>query len=481
MLLLALGARAQVVELDGLATEWSAAAVHAADPLGDVPAGMVDLTQLRLLSDDAALYLMVQVSRQSLLQDPELAGVASDLVLYLDLDDSTATGRPIEGVGVDLEVRLGTRQFVRYRPEPLVEPINRLGAMSLPSHSDTAFEIRIPFATAPDAADPGVLFAPGTVRLFLGERLGGDRLPDAGTVACAIVAVAPAPPDPIPLRRQDPGHLRVYSQNVARTSLVRDPPPFRRILAALDPDVICYQEAYESDLSIDAARAFAESALPSAPGAQWSGVRVADNLVLSRFPISQVAAVDDNLVCLLDLPAALGASDLVLFSAHTPCCGKNDGRDREHDHLAATWRDLLAGTGPFAIDPGCAVLMVGDFNMVGYRRQLEVLRDGRFIDPDTWGQDFAPARAAGSLRAAPLRHTHTRFHYTWRDDGSSFAPGRLDWFFYGPDRLTLRRSFALWTPDMPAGALAAAGLQADDSRASDHLALVADFTLEPSP
>ena len=57
--------------------------------------------------------------------------------------------------------------------------------------------------------------------------------------------------------------------------------------------------------------------------------------------------------------------------------------------------------------------------------------------------------------------------------------GRLDWLFYSPDQLTLQRSFALWTPDMPADVLAAVGLHASDSRASDHLALVADFTFEP--
>ena len=471
---------AQTVEFDGLMDEWSAATVRARDPLGDVAAGQVDLAELRLMHDGAALYVMVDLTRETVLQDPEQADVASDLVLFMDLDDSAATGRLIDGVGVDLEVRLGAREFVRYQPAPLVEPINRLGLMSLPTHSATEFEIRIPFATAPEATDPGVLFNPGTVRVFAAELMGGDRLPDAGSVACTIRAVEPEPPDPISLQREDPGHLRVYSHNVEHTSIVGNPAPFRRILRALRPDVICYQEAYERDIAIEDAIAFAESALPSPPGGQWFGARVGDNVTLSRFPISQVAAVDGNLVCLLDLPAALSGHDLVLFNVHTPCCGRNAGRDREHDHISATWRDLMAGTGPFPIGPESPVMMLGDFNMVGYRRQLETLRDGRFIDPATWGHDFAPAREAGSLRAVPLRHTHTRFHYTWRSDGGSFAPGRLDWFLYSPDRLALHRNFVLWTPDMPATVLAAAGLHRDDSLASDHLALVADFTFSSS-
>ena len=53
--------------------------------------------------------------------------------------------------------------------------------------------------------------------------------------------------------------------------------------------------------------------------------------------------MDGNLVVHIDLPAAMGRRDLVLFNAHLPCCDNDAGRDQESDNIAATWRDLLAG------------------------------------------------------------------------------------------------------------------------------------------
>ena len=62
-------------------------------------------------------------------------------------------------------------------------------------------------------------------------------------------------------------------------------------------------------------------------------------------------------------------------------------------------------SGPF--DP------FGDYNLVGFRRQLESIRDGVFVDP-SHGANFAPGRGEGSLRDPPLRHTDRRMAYTWR-------------------------------------------------------------------
>ena len=121
--------------------------------------------------------------------------------------------------------------------------------------------------------------------------------------------------------------------------------------------------------------------------------------------------------------------------------------------------------------------MTGDFNMVGYRRQLEVLRDGTFIDPAN-GPDFAPGRAKGSLVVARLRHTHVRTHHTWRNPTSEFAPGKLDYAFFSNDVAKLKRGFVLDTASLPEVVLEAHGLERGDSRiASDHLALVMDFRI----
>jgi endonuclease/exonuclease/phosphatase family metal-dependent hydrolase len=137
---------------------------------------------------------------------------------------------------------------------------------------------------------------------------------------------------------------------------------------------------------------------------------------------------------------------------------------------------MLNGKGPILIDRDDAVIMCGDFNMVGYRRQLDSLRDGDIFDNESFGPDFAPGRNAGSLVSAPLRHTHSRLTYTWRQDRSNYAPGKLDYILFSSDAAQLKRNFALWTPDMPEDVLKKHGLMPGDSpAASDHLPLVADF------
>jgi hypothetical protein len=114
--------------------------------------------------------------------------------------------------------------------------------------------------------------------------------------------------------------------------------------------------------------------------------------------------------------------------------------------------------------------------MVGFARQLYSLRDGDIYDNERFGPDFNPD-SLGSLVSAPLRHTHSREAYSWRDDSDVYPPGKLDYILFGPSRAKLKNNFTLYTPDIPEPILRQHGLKRDDSLASDHLVLVADFEL----
>jgi endonuclease/exonuclease/phosphatase family metal-dependent hydrolase len=145
--------------------------------------------------------------------------------------------------------------------------------------------------------------------------------------------------------------------------------------------------------------------------------------------------------------------------------------------IAATWRDLLAGQGPFPIAVEDAVVILGDFNFVGFRPQLRAIRRGAFIDPDK-GPDFAPGRSKGSLAVARGRRTHANTVTTWRRKASSFAPGRLDFIFFSSDALRQVKSFSLDTAEMPPAFRREQNLRYGDSVwISDHLPVVVDFDL----
>lgn len=464
------------IQIDGTFGDWNGLSPVAEDPTGDAGTGNIDFGRLWVTGDRDAVFLRIETGKEVIWQQPPHLEGGHNVQLYIDADANPTTGRRVEGLGAELEIHFGPRAATAsLGGSPLGLTLNDLGACSAPTHSGDAFEIRLARTARSGMVDlVGLLGGP---RLHLVWRDGtkGDRLPDEGVVAVSPSTLPAEPVVPIPLEREHSGDLRILSHNVWHTNFRKNPGPFRRYLAALCPDVLCFQEVWA--WTAEETRAFVASVLDPSPGEAWHASQHEDCVTVSRWPIADGAVLDGNLVSLIELPPSYGHA-LVVFNAHTPCCDRNRERDVEHDRIAATWRDLLEGTGPFVAPVTAAVVMAGDFNMVGFVRQLRALRDGDIIDNAQFGPDFAPARAAGPLANAPLRHTHTRATYTWRQDDASFAPGKLDYILYSGDVATLARNFALYTPDMPPEDLARYGLEASDSQqASDHLVLVADLRL----
>lgn len=455
---------------DGFFKDWKKAGKPKTDPSGDAAAGRVDLGRLWIANDDEALYLRFEVGRETLLQE-EGAQRGNRLRLYVDADRKSGTGLPVEGLGAEIEIRFGERRHFLYARDGTATEISAGEgiAMAFPTHSARMFEARVEL---PPPANPRKR---RRVRVVLrDDAAGGDRLPDAGAANYRFPKKQRVGPvERISLERGDPDAVRLLSFNVARSALIERQELYRRLLRALDPDVVAFQELL--GWSPTQIAGYLDANLPLPAGESWSVEQVADVVIASRFPIRAAAAVDANLVALVDLPDALTPHDLVLFDAHPPCCDNDAGRDAEVDHLVATWRDLLAGTGPFSVDPMDAVVFAGDFNFVGFRRQIDAIVNGTFIDPSN-GPDFAPGRDNGSLTVTPARHTHRRAAYTWRSPGSAFTPGRLDFIFFSDDVARLDKSFVLDTSTLSADVLERHGLSDRDSLlASDHLPVVADL------
>jgi hypothetical protein len=462
---------------DGFFADWKQTQPLHSDPVGDVSSGSIDLGQLFMANDNEALFLRFEVGRETLLQNGPGEAVGNNMRLLLDLDGSSGTGNPIEGLGAEVEIRFGSRTLqvfnaagvpTDWNPEPL-------GIMGLPTHSENVFEVRIPFAAAQSQAIVDHLTSGGAIALVL-EQVNGDRLPDSGTIEYVASTTAVKPVKPIKLPKKREKYFRLLTMNVERTNIEREQEVFIRILRAATPDVIAFQEIYE--WTAEGTRRLVEEALPLEDDRRWEAFQVEDTVTVSSYPIVSAAGVDDNQVVHIDLPNEATVHDLVLFNAHTPCCSNNAQRDYEHDRLMVTWRELLEGRGPFPIQFKDFVIITGDLNMVGYRRQLDVLLRGEFIDSNN-GPNFAPGRAKGSLKSAKLRHTHSRLVTTWRSDTSAYAPGKLDFIIYSKDVARLKRNYVIDTAEMPDDILELHGLELDDSLiASDHLAMVADFKIK---
>ncbi len=465
----------RTISVDGEFEDWAGIAPLATDPTGDATSGDVDFGQIWMANDDGALYLRIELNRETLAQDGLGGAIGNDIHLFLDGDDNSGTGLAIDGIGADLEIAYGLRSGTLYTPSTQALVINEIGSVVLPTHSADQFEIRIPFSVTPGFSSVVNVVTASSVSLFMRDDAGLDRIPDTGVLAYAVASGIADPVVPIELGRIDAGDIRILSHNVLNTQPAFNPNPFTRILQSLQPDIVSWQELRPNDWTPEEARQFVEAALPLPMGEQWVAAGFNDTVTITRFPILNQSNSDGNLIVHIDLPDDRADTDLVIFNAHTPCCNNEFGRDVEHDRISATWRDFINGVGPFVVDPGVAVAMMGDFNMVGFVRQLITLRDGILIDNVTFGADFSPGRDLGSLANVRARHTHTADIVTWFNPGSSFAPGKLDYILFSSDAATLKRNYTLKTDEIPMIELTAAGLEAGDSNASDHLVMIADF------
>lgn len=460
--------------VDGDFADWNGSLALFTDETGDGSIEGIDLGRLWIGEDGKHLLFRLEVGRETIWQNGPFRPAGNDLRLYLDSDSSIKTGQVIGGIGADLEIQFGgKRALVWATSGPREVSLNSLGLRVAPTHSGDAFEISLPLELLSLIDGSEVESREDRISFFFQDSPGGDRLPDRGALTCRLLYRPADAVTAIDIDRQNEMDVRVLSHNVLRTGLALQPEPYQRYLKALQPDIINFQEVWDWN-EADALR-FLRSTLGLSEADKWFAAKVDDCLTLSRWPILERSQVDGNLIVLIDLPDNVSERNLVVFNAHTPCCGNDPGRDLEHDHMAATWRGLLEGKGPFPIDTGNPLVLTGDLNMVGFRRQLETLRDGRIIDSNTFGPDFSPGRREGPLVSAPLRHTHSRDIYTWRNDQEDFLPGKLDYILFTSDSARLKRNFTLYTPEVPASTLKDWGLGRNDSLCSDHLVLVADF------
>jgi exonuclease III len=258
------------------------------------------------------------------------------------------------------------------------------------------------------------------------------------------------------------GSVRVVSYNVDRTAPASDPGPFARMLKALDPDIVLFQEWVEGTaLDIEAwlnEHVPADSEWYAVKGAGW-GVAVAARHPLEPLgPGEMYVEGSDRPVRFVGAGVLTPVGPAAVASVHLKCCGGARGpedrmRMAEADAINSAMRVALSGR-----DPALS-LIGGDVNLVGTRSPLEVLAAG-----------LGPGRT--DLQPAATMVLGDRAKYTWSRAESAYSPGRLDWMLAGAEVVN---AFAVDTAGFTDAALSRAGLRRGDSRASDHLPVVVDL------
>ena len=456
------------IVIDGLFSDWNDVSSHI-DPEGDCFNS--DFKDIKITNDSEFLFVYIDFYHgEFLMQD------WNDFHLYIDADNDHLTGHQANGIGAELVWNFGNRSgffVIDDQQIPIMQ--NDIKLRVAPTITSREFEIAIGLDSPGLTLDGDQQFSNG--KIVLSEvNGGGDYIPDdEGGLNFLVSDDDQTLFEPISIERYDENNIRVLSYNTLNNGIIDidRQESFKRIIKALDPDVIALQEHSEWDQ----VGGIIESWFPNQ---QWhKSWTYRDLVILSRFQIIQDASMissERTMVAELDTEEHLG-SNLLIFNSHLSCCSNNDLRQDQVDEFSGSWRDwMLNGDGPFQLEVGAPFIHVGDFNFVGYREQVETLRDGNIVDESQFGNDFSPDWDFTDIAETFPQHTHKRMGYTWRNDESSFNPGKLDYIFYSDATITTGNQFILNSLALDELTLEHYGIEQNDTKnASDHLPLIIDI------
>jgi endonuclease/exonuclease/phosphatase family metal-dependent hydrolase len=468
-------AQAARISMDGYFSDWSHLRPIYSDPLNTPSSNNRFFGKLWAANDERFLFLRIEVRSEINLQND------NRIVLYIDTDNSTATGKQIHSIGAELEWYFGekTGSFFIERNAFAIRHSD-IGLVTLPTMTSPQFEIAIHRTARPASQKP--LFTNDTIRIAFENKASGDIIPAAGTGITYIFDNSPLPPiSRITLNKQNKNHLRVLTYNVLRDNLfkIEKRQYFNRILKAIQPDLIGFDEIHNHSAKQTAK--LIETILPSRRGQKWFCSKVGPDIVaVSRFAIKKIHPIEGNGAFFIDLRPKYD-SDLLLVVAHPPSGSRNEQRQREIDAIMGFIRDARRQGGVLDLKPGTPILIIGDMNLVGYSEQLRTFLAGKIVNQKRYGPSFKPDWDGTDFTALLPLQTDLLMAYTWYDENNTFSPGRLDYIIYSDSVIKPGNHFVLFTPGMSADTLAAYGLQLKDAvQASDHLPVVGDFILPVS-
>ena len=447
------------------------------DPAGDGNIFGSDIRDFYISHDDQYIFLRIEFGSELILQDN------NSIKIYLDTDNNPTTGISKNGIGAELEWSFGERRGTLWLNNSFFIQHADIGLVTAPTVSGQQFEIAIRRDMSTFFNQP--FFQGDEIKVVIQDDLtGGDQLPDEN--GGVLYTFNGSPTSPLPaysITRQSPNHLRVLSQNVLRDELFENSakPAYTRILQAIQPDIIGFQEIF--DHSSIATANLVETILQSSPNQNWFHANAISGIIcLSRYPIIASHRIpgfqqsQGNGAFLIDTENAFG-SPLLYIVAHLPCCNNNTDRQEEIDLILAFIRDAKAGLGPIPIEANTPILISGDMNLVGPKSQQTSLITGDIWDENEYGDDLIPDWDGSPFIDAKPISTNQPLTNTWIRPFSDFNPGRLDYILYTGSVLDLQNAFVLNTETLPMDSLNQYNLLSSDiSIASDHLPIVADFT-----
>ena len=469
-----LNAQSLPIVIDSQFGDWTAEAVEFQDATGD--GTNIDLLSFSVANDESYLFLRLEMANEVLLTEN------NSLTLYLDTDNNPLTGKVLSGIGAELEVRFGDREArFYYGNSNYTIGLDNVKFSHQPTVSNEVFEMAIGRNVNLLGNIP--LFPGNTVSILFRDGT-NDQMPNSGQTFSYLFDNTPTPATELfSLEKENPQHIRLLTWNVLGDGLddIDRAEHFKRVLSVLKPDIVTFNECW--DMTAPQVATFMNVAAPLGNFQSWKAVKLDQgNITVSRFPILQSWNFFSGhrlTASLIDLPDGIYQKNLLVINGHLRCCTSgNYNRQLEADAFAAFILDAKTPGGVIDLPEGTPFVLSGDLNLVGWRQQLTTLLTGQIVNTGTFGPGGSPDWDGTDLLDVIARQTDQRMAYTWRNDGSSYPPSRIDYHLCSNSVMEVEKAFTLQTEIMSPARLAQYGLQQYDTKsASDHFPKVTDFSL----
>lgn len=426
--------------IDGLFHDWDGVP-GVIDPAGDAD-GEADITEIRARSRGTSLYLFVRVAHPINLADGPNGGGGIELWI-----------RSIQGGSV---LRFDTRIK---RPMIDTELIDwtSLDFAAEPTTLSNVFELRV------DLSRLGVT---------LGDTISISSRID--TLSSPLELTLTEPALDLPRRSMERApctDVRMASLNTANSGIFQTSraPAIARLIASVDADVYLFQE--ESRSTPVSLVAFLNASIPTMDGARWQVAKQGGLVIASRATLTPFQINDRHLGAGVLFP---DGRKLLVVNVDGQCCGyagssADANRILSAQHaVSVVGRVHAAELGPaLAAFADAPVVVGGDWNLVGSTTPR-----------DLWMQPPA------ALSEVALHHLIGDDIWTWNEIVQWYWlrgdwPMRSSFFLTQRPDLFPHGGFVLDSRKLSPAELAAARLLKDDSTASGHLVVVADFGTPP--
>jgi len=422
-------ARGATPAIDGRLNDWGEVAPAIAEP--DVARGAYSLQRFDAAAEGTRVWVALDFAREFNLQAGP--GWEGPLCLEVMLPDRRRLCMNLRERRIELPVGEGEK------PPRWTD----LALISAPTVSADQFEVRFDLAGLARAGDVVTVSVHSQQRLTvpIEVRLGGATI---------------APPPPRSAERERGTCIRIASFNTHLDGL-SDPKSkeaLGRIVSAAAADIYCFQEQWKTPAEEIGARL---NELAPGGHAGWNVHKIDGCIIASHGQVNPFPAGDDRHAAAVVTVSA--EPPVLVVCVHPKCCGYA-GSEEDLQRIEQALEIARTIRAAQREHPGIPVAVVGDWNLVGSDVPLRIVREA--VDPE--------------MARWPLRHLTTTDEYTYYDAPGSFTPSTLDLVVHSPN-MKRRNGFVLDSMLLTPELLSALKLERTDSRASDHMLIVADFTL----